>query len=252
MLRPYCDSAPPPLSTCQSEAPSSPMPILSHSQRLANSRAARHNESTIEDPPPRQSPAKKESNYQQINRRVVSGLYIDSLRNESPKKSLIEKLQRSPRQQPLSPGLRPALDRAQSLSSAELPLRDQLSPQSFPKNVPLPARPTRRAPPSPAYATGSSENMSQRSPRTPNRSEMGEMYPRPAGGGGSRGPQYYRDLLLTTHSVSSSRRYKSDTTTESYLFSPPPAPAPDDAKMLSPQKRTAPFRANSTRGVYGS
>jgi hypothetical protein len=82
------------------------------------------------------------------------------------------------------------------------------------------------------------------------------MYPKPAGGGGSRGPQFYRDLMLASHSgggigsPQAAHKYKPATTTESYLFSPPSAPA--DAVLRGGERRAVPPRANSSRGIYSS
>jgi hypothetical protein len=148
--------------------------------------------------PQRQPAVKRESSFHQINKRVVSGLYIDSVRTaESPKKSLVEQLHRSPRQgPPFSPHRE---------TGAEMMHH---SP---------PARPTRRPPPSPPVAP----RFPQSSPRG---GEVGPE-PIPKSGGANRGPQYYRDLLLASREraphLSSPERYRPETTTQSYLFSPP-------------------------------
>jgi hypothetical protein len=243
VLRPYCDSAPqPPLSSSPppsslSHEGSSPAPLLSLPQRLVNSRASsaakREGQETAVQTAAEQKKEKKERadarerenrvSYQQIHRRVVSGLYIDSLRTESPKKSLSQKLAWPPSpgsglSSSLSPGhshsQRLPLDRSLSLSSAA-------QPPPFSKNAAssaFPTRPTRRAPPSPAAS------------HTPPGPRPGATPGAGPGGGASRGPQFYRDLLLTSPSHSSAgtqpQKYKSETTTESYLFSPPPPPPP--------------------------
>jgi hypothetical protein len=204
---PILEEAPPPPSPA-------PVPGLSLSQRLLTSRSSRHTErveAPATPPPPaaaaaaphRQPTVKREPSFQQINKRVVSGLYIDSsLRSESPKKkSLLEQIQRSPQQAlPVSPDHGP-------------PHHALLSP---------PARPTRRPPPSPPVAAAAARSPQRL--RTPHRGQEVTLEASPKSGGASRGPQYYRDLMGSGRERTPrepAESYHPETTTQSYLFSSP-------------------------------